>query len=178
MIPMTNEELSNITGLIELSVGDNPRRIKRMVNAFTLLYIVEKQDDTPEDAHFGSVCWQASACAQAFEKLYHQLIRHEDILYEDVWTSAYRKNCPHQKGTAGDKEATENQEVPNKLELCLTEAGLWKMNGRKTALSSAGFLKLSGTKRAGIFSGNASAFLPSPMRIQRLTKVRNGRRSL
>ncbi len=143
MIPMTNEELSNITGLIELSVGSNPRRIKRMVNAFTLLYIVEKQDDTPEDAHFRQ-CMLASLCMQqAFEKLYHQLIRHEDILYEDVCDFCMpQKTARTKKGTAGSKEEAENQEVPNKLELCLTEAGLTENERQKDRAFLSRLLKI------------------------------------
>ncbi len=75
----TDEEVRTCVGLIRLSIGANPRSMKRLFNAYLLLTMVVSEEILRSDRNrmilFGILCLQ-----QAFEKVYNFIVERRGVL--------------------------------------------------------------------------------------------------
>lgn len=77
---LRNEEVGDFAELIKLSIGYNPRSMKRLFNTYQLLNMISQANDMKsKKLLFGVVCMQME-----FEKLYECLSKNPDVIRDFV----------------------------------------------------------------------------------------------
>lgn len=120
-INLDSDESSVYVGLIQASVGCNPRTMKRLFNAYLLLTYISRNvelnallDDSQEGMWYKKILFGLLCCQHAYEDLYNFLIiNHEDFLGSDLLNAmcsidAYHKRNMEDNGEDGEKEEYEN----------------------------------------------------------------------